>query len=98
MSSHPNRSHAHGRACNPSADSVRSARDSVQLTQAQAAAMIHCAERSWQEWESGGRRMHPAFWELFQIKASVLLEQRNASSVPPAVSVPSQALSSLLQP
>lgn len=30
--------------------------------------MIHCGLRAWQKWEAGDRKMHPAMWELFQIK------------------------------
>jgi hypothetical protein len=29
--------------------------------------------RSWQQWEAGDRRMHPAFWELFQRKSETVL-------------------------
>lgn len=38
------------------------------------AAQDHCAKalhtdrRSWQRWERDERRMHPAFWELAQLK------------------------------
>lgn len=37
-------------------------------------AQDHCAEllftsrRTWQQWENGDRKMHPAFWELACIK------------------------------
>lgn len=30
--------------------------------------MIHCGLRAWQKWEAGDRKMHPAMWELFQMK------------------------------
>ena len=29
---------------------------------------LHTSRRSWQQWERGEARMHPAFWELAQIK------------------------------
>jgi putative transcriptional regulator len=47
---------------------VRAAREAAELTQTEAAALIYCTLRGWQEWECGNRRMHPAFWELFQFK------------------------------
>ena len=39
---------------------------------AQAAALVHTSPRAWLQWESGDRRMHPAFWELARIKADPL--------------------------
>jgi len=53
---------------NPTPAEIRQARESAGLTQTQAAAMIHCGLRAWQKWEGGERKMHPAMWELFQIK------------------------------
>lgn len=32
------------------------------------AALLHTSRRAWQQWETGDRSMHPAFWELAQIK------------------------------
>lgn len=64
---HRNRSATHlGHV--PSADEVREARETAGLTQTEAAALIWCSLRAWQQWEAGDRRMHPAFWELFTIK------------------------------
>ncbi|HAZ61178.1 MAG TPA: transcriptional regulator [Gammaproteobacteria bacterium] len=42
----------------------------VEWTNAAAAACVRPAatRRVWQQWEAGDRRMHPAMWELFQIK------------------------------
>lgn len=53
---------------NPPPADIRLAREAAGLTQTQAAALIHCGLRAWQKWEAGDRKMHPAFWELFQIK------------------------------
>jgi DNA (cytosine-5)-methyltransferase 1 len=53
----------------PTPANIRAAREAAGLTQTQAAALIHSALRSWQQWEAGDRSMHPAFWELFSIKA-----------------------------
>ena len=46
------------------------ARLGVGITAAQdwCAAAVHTSRRAWQQWETGDRAMHPAFWELFQIK------------------------------
>lgn len=41
----------------------------------EAAAMIYCTLRAWQDWEAGKRRMHPAFWELWHVKAITLPDQ-----------------------
>lgn len=42
----------------------------VGITAAQdyCAALLHTSRRAWQQWETGDRSMHPAFWELTQIK------------------------------
>lgn len=42
------------------------------LTQTEAGALIYCALRTWQQWESGDAEMHPAFWELFTLKTTEL--------------------------
>ena len=53
---------------NPPPTEIRQAREAAGLSQTQAAAIVHAGLRSWQHWEAGDRVMHPAFWELFQIK------------------------------
>lgn len=83
MASHPNRSKKNPSASrNPSPAEVVKARETVQqrlkigITEAQelCANAVHCNLRSWQKWETeaevsdSSRRMHPAFWELFNIK------------------------------
>lgn len=47
------------------------ARESIGITAAQdwCAEQLHTSRRSWQQWETGARKMHPAFWELARIKA-----------------------------
>ena len=75
MSNHPNRSAGH-QARNPSHAEVRAAREAAGLTQAQAAALVYASLRNWQQWEqaegaSSARRMHPAIWELFRMKAGL---------------------------
>jgi len=44
------------------------ARKELNLTQSQAANILYVSKRTWQQWELGQRKMHPAFWELFKIK------------------------------
>lgn len=61
---------------NPSFNEVRKAREASGLTQTQAADLVHSKCRTWQQWEAGDRRMHLAFWELFRIKAAMLIERK----------------------
>lgn len=73
MANHPNRSRAGtSPARNPSPDEIRALRDKAGLTQAEAASLVHTTLRNWQQWEAtegtNMRPMHPAFWELFQLK------------------------------
>ena len=71
MPSHPNRSLAGSQERNPAPEEVRAAREAAGLSQTEAARVIHCTLRGWQEWEAGNRKMHPAFWELFRIKSAL---------------------------
>jgi DNA-binding transcriptional regulator YiaG len=48
---------------------ILTARQRARLTQTQAAELVHTTCRVWQQWEAGDRGMHPAFWELFLLKA-----------------------------
>lgn len=52
----------------PTPEQIKLTRLSADLTQKQAAAIIHVLWKTWQRYESGDREMHPAFWELFLIK------------------------------
>ena len=52
----------------PTPAQIRAARERAGLTQTQAAARVYAKLRSWQDWEAGKRRMHPAFWRLFLIQ------------------------------
>ena len=56
----------------PSPVEIKEARVAAGLTQTEAAALVLSKMRSWQNWESGVREMHPAVWELFQIKVADL--------------------------
>jgi DNA-binding transcriptional regulator YiaG len=69
MTAHPNRNKRNpGPAANPDPAAIREARSAAGLTQTEAAHLVYCTLRAWQDWESGARRMHPAFWELWHIK------------------------------
>jgi len=54
----------------PLPEQITAIRRAVGLTKVDAANMVHASVRAWHFWESGERRMHPAFWELFRIKAA----------------------------
>lgn len=71
MVNHPNRKPGTvGR--NPTPEEVREFRRSHDLSTADCAALLHTVARVWAQWESGERRMHPAFWELVHLKANTL--------------------------
>lgn len=54
----------------PTKQQIKAARIAAGLTQAQAGQLLHANVRTWQQWEAGDRKMHLAFWELFQLKLS----------------------------
>jgi len=76
MANHPNRS-GKSKSRNPKPAEIRKAREGAGLSQAAAGEMLHTTVGTWAQWEAeegsdGHRRMHPAFWELFQIKIAAL--------------------------
>jgi DNA-binding transcriptional regulator YiaG len=77
MPNHPNRSRRASPAANPTPDEIRAARASAGLTQTEAARLIYCTLRAWQDWEAGKRRMHPALWELWLEKENRLRTQQS---------------------
>lgn len=72
MPSHPNRG-PKGPSSNPALEDIKAAREAAGLTQTAAATLVHSTCRSWQKWEAGDRRMHPAMWELFRIKSALIV-------------------------
>ena len=56
----------------PSPEAIKAARAAAGLTQTQAAALIYCTMRGWQDWEGGKRAMHTAFFVLFLHKTKHL--------------------------
>jgi len=72
MPNHPNRG-PQGPSSNPATTEIRAARESAGISQTAAAALLHTTCRTWQQWEAGDRRMHPAFWELFLLKTALIV-------------------------
>jgi DNA-binding transcriptional regulator YiaG len=70
----------HGAAPSPTPEEIKAARIAFGLTQAKAADLLHSSERSWQDWEAGRRKMHPAFWDLWRAKAKRLHRRRTTKS------------------
>ena len=54
----------------PTPEQVLQERTNADLTQTEAAAIVHAVLGTWQQWEKGKRNMHPAFWELFLLKTA----------------------------
>jgi DNA-binding transcriptional regulator YiaG len=52
----------------PSGQDVRKLREKYQLTQADAADLVHVTPNAWQKWEQGVRRMDRRTWELLLYK------------------------------
>jgi DNA-binding transcriptional regulator YiaG len=74
MSNHPECSQGlKGCAANPTSEEIRLARETACLTQRQAAESIYRSERNWQQWEGNERKMDPALFELFRIKAGLII-------------------------
>ena len=73
---HPNRG-PKGPSSNPAPSAIRGVREDAKLSQTEAARMIHSSLSAWQKWEQGDRRMHPAFWELFLLKADYMTGNHN---------------------
>ena len=69
MSNHPNRSRGGSPSRTPDPSEIKAAREAAGLSATEAATLLHTSYRAWKQWEDGDRRMHPAFWELFAIKA-----------------------------
>jgi DNA-binding transcriptional regulator YiaG len=50
---------------------IRESRLAAGLTQSAAAALIYATTRTWEDWESGRRNMHPAMLRYFRHVAGV---------------------------
>jgi DNA-binding XRE family transcriptional regulator len=51
----------------PTARQIKATRKLAGLTQSAAGRLVHASLRTWQDWESGKRRMSLAAWELFNL-------------------------------
>lgn len=61
----------------PRPEEVKAAREEAGLTQTQAASLVHTGWQTWAKWEAeatsdSARRMHPATWELFNVKLQII--------------------------
>lgn len=67
----------------PTPETLKDMRRDADLTQAQAAALVHLGDKvRWSEYERGIREIDPARWELFQIKLGLSAHYRPAQGVP----------------
>lgn len=57
----------------PNASTIQKLRVQNDLTQEEAAEMVHVNGRTWQTWEGGFKTMKPVYWDLFQLKVSLKL-------------------------
>lgn len=72
---------------NPTPQQIKEVREAVQanmsigITAAQdwCAVALHTKRRPWQQWETGARAMHPAFWELLTIKTALIAHKSKKS-------------------
>ena len=54
---------------NPTPELIRETRSKAGLSASKAASLIYRSTRNWQQWELGERKMCPALFELFCLKA-----------------------------
>lgn len=75
--------HNAGMIFEPTPETVRAMREGAELTQGQAAALVHLGQAMrWSEYERGVRPIDPARWELFIIKVGMSRAYRPAPGVP----------------
>lgn len=76
---HGSRDRKRTAAATPAPAEVRAARAAAKHDVKQAATVIYGTAKAWEEWETdapGARRIHPAFFQLYQLKTGqVTLEQ-----------------------
>lgn len=53
---------------NPTPEQIKQLRLDAGLTQREASTLMLMTITGYQHWEYGMRKMHPAMWELFQLK------------------------------
>lgn len=74
---------ATARRAPPAPSDIAERRKLAGLSQSEAAALIHSTENAWVKWEKPAgdqnhRRMHPAFFELFERKTAARIKRRQA--------------------
>lgn len=73
----------------PSAADVRAARESVGVTQAEAARRALVSTRAWIKWETGERPISGSAWALFRLRSGLAtlrqIERESARTAPDAV-------------
>jgi DNA-binding transcriptional regulator YiaG len=85
MTNHPNR-RARPPGCDPLPGErplprqIRERREAADITQKDAAALVHAGVRSFEDWEAGRRPMPPAVWELFCIKTAPIISKHARSA------------------
>lgn len=87
MSNHPNRKQIRfpanrlaGISGPPDPTSVLGERINAGITQQQAAEMLYTDIRTYQRWEYGDSRMHPAIWALFLIRTNRLTTKKRSDN------------------
>jgi hypothetical protein len=78
------------KSISPTPEQIREARLEAGLSQTEAAGLLFCHMMTWVKWEhydvkdrTRNSSMHPAFWELFQIKAAKLKGKKKRNSMVP---------------
>jgi len=56
----------------PTPDAIRTLREKAELTQTDAAALVHSGLRTWQQWEAGDRRIAPWSMGAFRLKTTLI--------------------------
>ncbi len=63
----------------PTPEQIIALRKQAGLTQTECARLVYSELRTWQYWENGARKMHPALWELFEIKTATIIDIKNCN-------------------
>ena len=83
MTNHPSRSRQNPGPRSPTKEELIAARERADLTPADAAKLIYSTTKSWERWEAGERTMHPAMFELFELKAARIQTNGRVRSIEP---------------
>jgi DNA-binding XRE family transcriptional regulator len=75
----------------PKPAQIRELRETYGLSQADAADVVYSALRSWQNWEAGEVRMHPAIWAWFKHIVTTTQQSAFETALPRSALEPSLA-------